>query len=111
MAFPNETDLLLNKLSDIRDMFTEDDQKEEGHGMEDAISSPYAVATYAENKMKRLLRDNKMVKEAYKDREDDIAALLDVLREIDTHIRCTSDPVPYIINVLKSNLPEYAEYE
>lgn len=29
------------------------------------------------------------------------------LREIDTHIRSTTDPVPYIIETLKRVLPEY----
>jgi hypothetical protein len=32
---------------------------------------------------------------------------LKALREIDTHIRSTSDPVPYIIETLKNTLPEY----
>lgn len=32
---------------------------------------------------------------------------LEALREIDTHIRATSDPVPYIIETLKRTLPEY----
>jgi DNA repair exonuclease SbcCD ATPase subunit len=29
------------------------------------------------------------------------------LREIDTHIRSTPDPIPYIIETLKRSLPEY----
>jgi predicted RNase H-like nuclease (RuvC/YqgF family) len=29
------------------------------------------------------------------------------LREIDTHIRSTSEPIPYIIQTLKETLPEY----
>jgi hypothetical protein len=29
------------------------------------------------------------------------------LREIDTHIRSTKEPVPYIVETLKENLPEY----
>jgi septum formation inhibitor-activating ATPase MinD len=32
------------------------------------------------------------------------------LREIDTHIRCTPEPVPYIVNTLKETLPEYKDY-
>jgi hypothetical protein len=32
------------------------------------------------------------------------------LREIDTHIRSTPEPVNYIINTLKRTLPEYNEY-
>ncbi|KON87403.1 hypothetical protein AF332_11580 [Sporosarcina globispora] len=32
---------------------------------------------------------------------------LDALREIDTHIRATKDPVPFIIDTLKKTLPEY----
>lgn len=31
------------------------------------------------------------------------------LREIDTHIRATSDPIPHIVATLKRVLPEYAE--
>jgi vacuolar-type H+-ATPase subunit I/STV1 len=31
------------------------------------------------------------------------------LREIDTHIRSTSEPVSYIIQTLKETLPEYTE--
>lgn len=31
------------------------------------------------------------------------------LREIDTHIRSTPEPVPYIIETLKRTLPEYKE--
>lgn len=33
--------------------------------------------------------------------------LIEALREIDTHVRSTSDPVPHIIETLKSVLPEY----
>jgi hypothetical protein len=32
---------------------------------------------------------------------------LKALREIDTHIRATREPVPYIIDTLKETLPEY----
>ena len=35
--------------------------------------------------------------------------LIEALREIDTHIRSTSEPVPYIIETLKRVLPEYKE--
>ncbi|WP_342480463.1 hypothetical protein NST07_25960 [Paenibacillus sp. FSL L8-0340] len=35
--------------------------------------------------------------------------LFAALREIDTHIRATSDPVPQIVSTLKQVLPEYAE--
>lgn len=35
--------------------------------------------------------------------------LYDILREIDTHIRATSDPIPHIVATLKRVLPEYAE--
>lgn len=34
---------------------------------------------------------------------------LEALREIDTHIRSTSDPVSYIIETLKRSLPEYQD--
>jgi hypothetical protein len=33
----------------------------------------------------------------------------DALREIDTHIRATPEPVSYIIETLKKTLPEYQE--
>lgn len=35
--------------------------------------------------------------------------LVSALREIDNNIRGTSDPIPYIVEVLKSVLPEYSE--
>jgi hypothetical protein len=34
----------------------------------------------------------------------------EALEDIDTHIRSTSDPVPYIIQILKETLPEYKEW-
>lgn len=34
---------------------------------------------------------------------------LESLREIDTHIRSTKEPIPYIIETLKNTLPEYQE--
>lgn len=58
-----ENDSLCDKLADIRNLFDESDMKAEGHGMEDAIASPYAVAAYAENKIKRLMKDNKELQE------------------------------------------------
>lgn len=56
-----ENERLCNKLADIRDLFDESDMKAEGHGMEDIIGSPYAVACYAENKIKRLMKENQML--------------------------------------------------
>jgi hypothetical protein len=53
-----ENELLCDKLADIRNLFDGSDMKAEGHGMEDTISSPYAVACYAENKIKRLHKEN-----------------------------------------------------
>lgn len=45
-------------------MFDESDMEAEGHGMEDAVASPYAVACYAESKMKRLIEEvNKLKSE------------------------------------------------
>jgi chromosome segregation ATPase len=35
--------------------------------------------------------------------------LIDSLREIDTHIRSTKEPIPYIIGTLKNILPEYRD--
>lgn len=49
-----EYELLLSKLADIRDNhFTEEDMEAEGHGMEDSVGCPYAVACYTESKLKR----------------------------------------------------------
>jgi peptidoglycan hydrolase CwlO-like protein len=31
----------------------------------------------------------------------------DTLREIDTHLRSTRNPIPYIVEALKKSLPEY----
>lgn len=36
---------------------------------------------------------------------------LEALREIDTHIRSTSAPIPHIINTLINTLPEYKQEE
>ena len=47
-------DEICNKLADIRNLFDESDQIAEGHTMDDVVASPYAVACYAENKIKRL---------------------------------------------------------
>lgn len=60
-----ENDSLCDKLADIRNLFDESDMKAEGHGMEDAIASPYAVACYAESKLKRLIEENQILKNAY----------------------------------------------
>jgi hypothetical protein len=59
----NENEALCDKLADIRNLFDESDMKAEGHGMEDAIGSPYAVACYAENKLKRLIKENNELQE------------------------------------------------
>ncbi len=37
----------------------------------------------------------------------EITRLESVLLEIDTHIRSTEDPIPYIIDTLKRSMPEY----
>jgi hypothetical protein len=58
-----ENEALCDKLADIRNLFDESDMKAEGHGMEDAIGSPYAVACYAENKLTRLIKENKELQE------------------------------------------------
>ncbi|MFM1655563.1 hypothetical protein ACI7RC_26220 [Brevibacillus sp. B_LB10_24] len=34
----------------------------------------------------------------------------EALEKVDIHIRSTSDPVPYIIETLKSTLPEYKDW-
>lgn len=41
--------------------------------------------------------------------EEENERLTEALREIDTHIRATSDPIPHIVATLKRVLPEYAE--
>jgi hypothetical protein len=56
MPIDEEYELIIQKLADIRDLFDESDMEAEGHGMEDMIADPYAVACYAENKMKRLIK-------------------------------------------------------
>lgn len=37
--------------------------------------------------------------------------LIEALREIDTHIRATPDPVRYIVGTLKQTLPEYKGWD
>jgi hypothetical protein len=56
MPIDGEYELIIQKLADIRDLFDESDMEAEGHGMEDMIADPYAVACYAENKLKRLIK-------------------------------------------------------
>lgn len=41
--------------------------------------------------------------------EEENEGLFVALREIDTHIRGTSDPIPHIVATLKRVLPEYGE--
>lgn len=41
--------------------------------------------------------------------EQTIERYEEALREIDTHIRATSEPIPYITETLKKTLPEYQE--
>ncbi|MEH7116120.1 hypothetical protein V7128_01675 [Neobacillus vireti] len=55
MGIDEEYELIIQKLADIRNLFDESDMEAEGHGMEDMIADPYAVACYTENKMKRLI--------------------------------------------------------
>jgi len=47
------------------------------------------------------------LKDVYQDRCDDIEYYVDALREIDTHIRSDKEPIKYIVETLKSILPEY----
>lgn len=66
-----------------------------------------AIAAEAENELLRADRDQWRV-----DAEvlsDESAQYLRALREIDTHIRATSDPIPHIVATLKRELPEYDE--
>ena len=53
---------ICSKLADIRNLFDESDMEAEGHGMEDMIADPYAVACYAESKLKRIIEENKQLK-------------------------------------------------
>ncbi|PLS19468.1 hypothetical protein CVD28_03365 [Bacillus sp. M6-12] len=43
------------------------------------------------------------------DQDEQENPYLQALREIDTHIRSTKDPLPYIIETLKKTLPEHKE--
>lgn len=72
------------------------------------IQNCNGVDTPAE-KMQKQEDEINQLKEVYQDREDDIEFYLKVLREIDTHIRADKDPVPHIIETLKSSLPEYMD--
>lgn len=64
MSFQSEHEIIIDKLVEIRDLFDVSDMEAEGHGMEDAVASPYAVACYAESKMKRLIEEvNKLKSE------------------------------------------------
>lgn len=59
-----------------------------------------------------LLEENRQIKGAYDDRCEDIDFYVNSLREIDTHIRSTNDPIENVINTLKGTLPEYqCEYD
>jgi phosphoenolpyruvate synthase/pyruvate phosphate dikinase len=60
-----------------------------------------------EREYEKASNENKQIKAAYTDREGDIEYYINMLREIDSHIRSTSEPVPYIIRTLKNVLPEY----
>lgn len=66
MSYDEEYDLIINKLADIRNLFDESDKEAEGHGMEDMISDPHAVAIYTENKMKRLIEKVRLQEEELK---------------------------------------------
>lgn len=60
-----------------------------------------------QSEKKAIVKSHKDLEEVYQDRVDDIDFYLKVLREIDTHIRSTSEPIPHIIETLKVTLPEY----
>lgn len=42
--------------------------------------------------------------------EEEAKRFREALEKVDIHIRSTSDPVPYIIETLKSTLPEYKDW-
>jgi hypothetical protein len=62
------------------------------------VSNPNCIKCLAEQIIKQL-QQAQVKAEKYEN----------VLREIDTHIRSTSEPVSYIIQTLKETLPEYTE--
>lgn len=60
-----EHDEIISKLADIRKLFDESDKKAEGHDIEtEMVASPYAVALYTENKMKRLIEHVKELQDS-----------------------------------------------
>jgi DNA repair exonuclease SbcCD ATPase subunit len=50
---------------------------------------------------------NQIARRDYRKLEKKFQQAQSALREIDTHIRSTPDPIPYIIETLKRSLPEY----
>ena len=75
--------------------------------LQDNVLPSKEEAIFLYDLIQDLQEENEQIKGAYKDREDDFDHLLKMLREIDTHIRSDKFPVPYIIETLKSCLPEY----
>jgi hypothetical protein len=52
-----EHDQIIIKLADIRSLFDESDEIAEGHDIViEMVESPYMVAVYTENKLKRLMK-------------------------------------------------------
>lgn len=47
--------------------------------------------------------------EKFQEMSDLVQKYENSLREIDNHIRATSEPIPHIIKTLKDTLPEYEE--
>lgn len=71
------------------------------------IAIERAISAEKENEMLWECAYEMLGNVAVLDAEND--GLYAALREIDTHIRATSDPIPHIVTTLKRVLPEYAE--
>lgn len=59
-----ENEAIMNILVKMRENFVESDERLEGHGMEDAVSDPLAVAEYALNKYNRMHADLLLARKA-----------------------------------------------
>lgn len=90
----------------LRDLFlkrlTED--SEDNHSIFDAEEG---FARYNGTDLEMILEKFDLAIRDYEDLRQGEEIYLNALREIDTHIRSTSEPVKYIIETLLKTLPEY----
>ena len=90
----------------LRDLFlkrlTED--SEDNHSIFDAEEG---FARYNGTDLEMILEKFDLAIRDYEDLSQGEEIYLNALREIDTHIRSTSEPVKYIIETLLKTLPEY----